>query len=175
MDGDAWSALVRHARNGDPEAYADLRLRLESFRRWFTRRVFADPEAAYGEFVGELVDQIRYGFLRDPRSLLAQARARAMRKTADRIRCLTTAARVLSAIPKRDREIWIRSQLAFPPPGDFGPDACREMDSATRREPAVSGVSGDGGAPRSSSGTIVLHSMCAASCETAGQASLASL
>jgi hypothetical protein len=175
MDGDAWSALVRHARNSDPEAYADLYLRLESFRRWFTRRVFADPEAAYGEFVRELVDQIRYGFLRDPRSLLAQARARAMRKTADRIRCLTTAARVLSAIPKRDREIWIRSQLAFPPAGDFGPEAWREMDSPTRREPAESGMAGESGASARTGGTAVLRSMCAASCETAGGSPLASL
>jgi len=117
IGGDTWSALVRHARNSDAEAYSELCLLLEGFRPWFTRRVFADPEGAYEEFVRDLVDQIRYGFLRDPHSLLAQARARALRKTADRIRCLTAAARILSAIPKRDRDVWIRSQLALNPSG----------------------------------------------------------
>jgi len=115
IGGDAWSALVRHARSCDPEAYANLYLLLGGFRRWFTSRVFADPESVYSEFVTEMVDRIRYGFLRDPESLLVQARARAVRRAADRIRSLTAAARVLSAIPERDRELWIRSQMALGP------------------------------------------------------------
>ena len=112
-DGDVWSALVKRARDCDADAYQDLYLRLGDFRQCFTRQLFADPEGAYGEFVRELVDQIRYGFLQDPNSLLDHARAKAMRKTADRIRSLTTAARVLSTLPKRRREVLIRAQLAL--------------------------------------------------------------
>jgi hypothetical protein len=113
VDGDVWSALVRRARDCDADAYGELYLRLGDFRNYFARHLFADPEGAYGELVRELVDQIRYGFLLDPTALLAQARASAMRKTADRIRCLTTAARILSTLPKRHREVLIRSQLAL--------------------------------------------------------------
>jgi hypothetical protein len=97
-------------------------LRLESFRHCFTRQLFGNPESAYGEFVRELVDQIRYGFLRDPDALLAQARAKAMRKTAERIRSLTSAARVLSTLPKRHREVLIRAQLALYSPTRAGRD-----------------------------------------------------
>ena len=110
------------ARDCDADAYQDLYLRLGGFRQCFTRQLFADPEGAYGEFVRELVDQIRYGFLRDPHSLLAEARARAMRKTADRIRSLTTAARVLSTLPKRHREVLIRAQLALCSSAHLGQD-----------------------------------------------------
>jgi hypothetical protein len=113
---------VERARDCDADAYQDLYLRLGGFRQCFTRQLFADPEGAYGEFVGELVDQIRYGFLRDPHSLLAEARARAMRKTADRIRSLTTAARVLSTLPKRHREVLIRAQLALCSSAHLGQD-----------------------------------------------------
>jgi hypothetical protein len=113
---------VERARDCDEDACRDLYLRLGGFRQCFTRQLFADPEGAYGEFVRELVDQIRYGFLRDPHSLLVEARARAMRKTADRIHCLTTAARVLSTLPKRHREVLIRAQLALCPSGHLGQD-----------------------------------------------------
>jgi len=106
-----WSALVERARECEADAHRDLSLRLADFRQCFTPQLFADPEAAYGDFVRELVDQVRYGFLQDPDSLLAEARVRAMRKTADRIRSLTTAARVLSTLPKRHREVLIRAQL----------------------------------------------------------------
>jgi hypothetical protein len=104
--------LVKRTRDCDGDAYGELYLRLGDFRQCFARHLFADPEDAYGEFVRELVDQIRYGFLQDPDALLAQARTRAMRKTADRIQCLTTAARILSTLPKRHREVLIRAQLA---------------------------------------------------------------
>jgi len=115
---DAWAELVSRARDCQADAQRDLRVWLGDFRRCFTGHLFADPEAAYGEFVGELVDQIRYGILPDPRSLLAQARAMAMRKTAGRIRCLAAAARVLGSLPKRYRETLIRAQLA---PGQSAP------------------------------------------------------
>jgi len=122
IDGQAWCALVKRARDGNENAYQELYLRLESFRHCFTRQLFGNPESAYGEFVRELVDQIRYGFLRDPDALLAQARAKAMRKTAERIRSLTSAARVLSTLPKRHREVLIRAQLALYSPTRAGRD-----------------------------------------------------
>jgi hypothetical protein len=112
IDEDAWSVLVERAGGCDADAYQDLYRRLGNYRQCFTPRLFADPDGAYGEFVQELVDQIRYGLLRDPHSLLVQARTRAMRKTADRIHSLTSAARVLSTLPKRHREVLIRAQLA---------------------------------------------------------------
>jgi len=45
-----------------------------------------------------------------------------MRKTADRIRSLTTAARVLSTLPKRHREVLIRAQLALCSSAHLGQD-----------------------------------------------------
>jgi hypothetical protein len=111
IDGPAWCALAERARDGNEDAYRELYLRLEDFRHCFTRQLFANSEGAYSEFVRELVDQIRYGFLRDPDALLAQARAKALRKTAERVRSLTSAARVLSTLPKRHREVLIRAQL----------------------------------------------------------------
>jgi len=112
-NGTVWSAFLEHARSCDADAYQDLYLRLKSFRRCFTRCIFADPEGAYREFVRDLVDEVRYGFLADPGSLLAQARANAVRKTSDRVHCLTMAARVLCTVPKRHREVLIRAQLAL--------------------------------------------------------------
>lgn len=111
--GDAWTALLKHARGCDAQAYEDLYLRLKQFRQCFTPRVFPDPEDAYRQFVSELVDQIRYGFLVDPHALWIQARKNAVRKASNRIRCLTMAARVLSTLPKRHREVLIRAQLAL--------------------------------------------------------------
>ena len=113
VSGEAWSALLQHARGCEPQAYEDLYLRLRQFRQCFTPRVFPDPEDAYRQFVGELVDQIRNGFLVDPRALWIQARKSAVRKASNRIRCLTMAARVLSTLPKRHREVLIRAQLAL--------------------------------------------------------------
>jgi hypothetical protein len=113
ISGELWSAILKHARGCEPQAYEDLYLRLRQFRQCFTPRVFPDPEDAYRQFVGELVDQIRYGLLVDPRALWIQARKSAVRKASNRIRCLTMAARVLSTLPKRHREILIRAQLAL--------------------------------------------------------------
>lgn len=110
--GNAWSAFLEHARSCDADAYEDLYQRLKCFRSCFTRHIFVDPEGTYREFVRDLVDQVRYGFLPDSQSLFAQARISAMRQAADRIQCLTMAARVLSTIPKRHREVLIRAQLA---------------------------------------------------------------
>jgi hypothetical protein len=120
IDPDAWAELVRRARDRDVEAYRNLWLRLGGFRHCFAGHIFADPEGAYREFVRELVDRIRFGFLRDPHSLLAQARNMAMRKAADRIRCLTTAARILGSLPKRHREVLIRAELALGPSAQAG-------------------------------------------------------
>jgi hypothetical protein len=113
MSGNAWSTFLERARSCDADAYQDLYLRLKRFRGCFTRHIFVDPEGAYCEFVTDLVDQVRYGFLPNPQSLFTQARASAMRKAAERIRCLTMAARVLSTIPKRHREVLIRAELAL--------------------------------------------------------------
>jgi hypothetical protein len=113
MSGIAWSTFLERVRSCDADAYQDLYLRLRRFRGCFTRHIFVDPEGAYCEFVTDLVDQVRYGFLADPQSLFTQARASAVRKAAERIRCLTMAARVLSTIPKRHREVLIRAELAL--------------------------------------------------------------
>lgn len=132
VDEEVWSALVKRVRDGDPDAYRDLHRRLGDFRQSFTRQLFADPEGAYGEFVRELADHIRYGFLRDPHSVLAQARASAMRKTADRVRSLTIAARVLSTLPKRHREVLIRAQLALSSSARLGHDCDATPEHGTR-------------------------------------------
>lgn len=113
MSGKAWSTFLERARNCDAEAYQHLYLRLKRFRACFTRHIFVDPEVAYCEFVTDMVDQVRYGFLPDPQSLFTQARTIAMRKAAERIRCLRMAARVLSTIPKRHREVLIRAEQAL--------------------------------------------------------------
>jgi hypothetical protein len=113
MSGIAWSTFLEHVRSCDAAAYEDLYQRLKRFRACFTRHIFVDPEAAYCEFVMDLLDQVRYGFLADPQSLFTQARASAMRKASERIRCLTMAAQVLSTIPKRHREVLIRAELAL--------------------------------------------------------------
>ncbi len=113
INEDTWPALVERASGCDGDAYQDLYTRLADYRQCFPRQLFGDPECAYGEFVQELLDQIRYGILRDPQSLLAEARTRAVRKTADRIRSLTTAARLLSTLPRRHREVLIRAQLSL--------------------------------------------------------------
>jgi len=163
IGGDAWAALVRHARNCAPEAYRDLHVRLSGFRHCFAGHLFADPEEAYGEFVRDLVDGIRYGFVRDPESLLTQARSLSMRKTADRIGCLTAAARVLSAMSKRDRDLWIRSQLAL----QSSPGAAPQ-NAASARKSVVLDIAGR-------RRSAVAPQLCATSCGTAGNAALASL
>ena len=43
-----------------------------------------------------------------------------MRKAADRIRSLTTAARILGSLPKRHREVLIRAELALCPSAPAG-------------------------------------------------------
>jgi len=90
IGGDAWSALLKHARSCDARAYEDL--------------------------------YPRHGFLPDPDALLAQARKSAVRKASNRIRCLTMAARVLSTLPKRYREVLIRAELALYSSAHLGQD-----------------------------------------------------
>jgi hypothetical protein len=114
---EGWLAFAEPARNCESTAYDDLYRRLKCFRKYFGRHIFGDPETAYCDFVRDLVDQIRYGFLQSPQCLVAQARLIVLRRTADRIGRLTTAAQILSTIPKREREVFIRSQLALQPTG----------------------------------------------------------
>lgn len=113
--GVLWPILVERALNRDPAAYQDLYLLLNDFRQCFRHHLFPDAEEAYSDFVTEIVDRIRYGLLRNPNSLWVQARISALRKTSDRVRSLTEAARILSTIPGRDRTVLIRSQLALYP------------------------------------------------------------
>jgi hypothetical protein len=113
IDGNAMAGFLECVPGCDPEAYQDLYVRLKRFRRYFMRHVFSDPESAYREFVAELVDQVHDGLPPNRDVLWAQARATVLRKASDRIQCLTMAARVLSTLPKRHREILIRAQSAF--------------------------------------------------------------
>jgi hypothetical protein len=110
ISGDAWSLLSDRARLSDTEAYQALYPRLEEFRAYFKCQLFPNPEAAYSDFVRGLVNQIRCGLAPDGQALLAQARRNALRAIVVRVNSLTEAARLLSGIPKRDREALIRSQ-----------------------------------------------------------------
>jgi hypothetical protein len=150
ISGDAWSALLQHAQSCNAHAFDDLYQRLKRFRQCFTPPIFPDPEGAYRQFVSELVDQIRSGALLDPDALFTQARNSAVRKASHRINCLTMAARVLSTLPKRHREVLIRAQLTrdlAPLDGeDLHGGPARPADSGnsilpTLRKPIVRGTS----------------------------------
>lgn len=137
--GDGWLAFMEQEESCESTAYEDLYGRLKCFRRFFGRHLFGDPEGAYCDFVRDLVDQIRYGLVRSPQCLVEQARIMVMRKTAERIGRLTTAAQILSTIPKREREVFIRSQLALQPTGPLAPGKADAAGDVPRRKgPAAS-------------------------------------
>lgn len=136
--GDGWLAFMEQAASCESTAYEDLYRRLKCFRRFFGRHLFGDPEGAYCDFVRDLVD--RYGLVQSPQSLVEQARIMVMRRTADRIGRLTNAAQILSTIPKREREVFIRSQLALQPTGELAPAKAAAGDVPRRKAPGSSNL-----------------------------------
>jgi len=87
-----------------------LREKLPDIRRYFTRHVFPDPDAAFNQLIDEATECIAFGLLDTSQSLREQVRRMAVRKLILRQSELMSAACVLATIPKRDREILIRAQ-----------------------------------------------------------------